>query len=132
MNRTARVLLAVSAVLVVGVLAGCGRSSVRVGWVETLRPGQWEVSYTTFSGTKVEGFAVDAEKTLVLDYEAEVHKGSLVIEVHDPDGEVLWSATLPEDAGEMAEVRLHGDGRHSIVARGDETGGGFDLCWELK
>jgi len=132
MNHARRILLAVSVLLAFGLLSGCKQSSVAIGWVASQRPGHWEASYTTFTGSKIASVPTDAGEALTLEYTAEVDKGSLIIEVQDPDDEVLWDVTLRENAAEIIELRLDQDGRHAIVVRGDDAGGSFVLSWEVR
>ena len=118
--------------LLAGLLAACGRSTVEIGMMETTLPGSWEASYRTFSGAKRNTFGADAGETLVLDYKVVVDKGMLSLRVENPDGEDLWDLSLEEEAADTVEVPLNTDGRYTIVVEGDATGGGFDLSWELK
>ena len=113
-------------------LAGCGRSTVEVGMVETTLPGQWQASYETFSGTKTNTFTADEGSLLILDYVVEVEKGTLTLRVESPDDEVLWEAGLEDEAESFVEIPLEQDRRYTLVVEGDATGGSFGLAWEVE
>ena len=74
----------------------------------------------------------DAGEMLVLQYAAEVNKGSLGIMVETPDDEMLWHVSLDEDTEDMADFPVEQDGRYSIVVRADGTAGSFDLTWRVE
>ena len=131
MNRKTIVWFIIS-VLFAGLLVGCGQSSLEVGMVETNLPGQWEASYTTFTGTKVETIRADAGQTLILNYEVAVDKGDLAIKVDRPEGGSLLDLSFQEDGQDTVEIAIGQDGRHTITIEGDNAGGGFDLSWKLE
>jgi NADPH:quinone reductase-like Zn-dependent oxidoreductase len=132
MYRLPRAAFLISIILLAGLLAACEADRVAVGMRETNLPGQWQATYTTFSGTKVDTFRADAGQSLVLDYETEVDKGSLSIQVENPDDEVLWDVAFDEGGADTIRVDLNQDGRYAIVLKGEDAGGSWDLEWELE
>ena len=132
MDKLQRAFFFISTILFVGLLAGCAADRVAVGMRETNLPGQWQATYTTFSGTKADTFPADAGQTLVLEYETEVDKGSLTLQVESPDDEVLWETALEEGGADTVRVALNQDGRYAIVLSGEDTGGSWDLEWEIE
>lgn len=119
------------ALVLVGLVTGCGQSSVEVGMVETNLPGRWEASYSTFTGTKLDSIPAQAGETLLLEYEVEVNKGDLSIEIRHSEGGSLWDVSLQEDADNRVELALEQDGPYTIAIEGDNAGGSFRLYWEL-
>lgn len=132
MSRLPRAAFLISIILLAGLLTACEADRVAVGMRETNLPGQWQATYTTFSGTEVDTFSVDAGQTLVLEYETEVEKGSLTIQVENPDDEVLWDTSFDEGDADTVRVDLEQDGRYAIVLIGEDTGGSWDLEWEIE
>ena len=115
-----------------GGLVGCGRTTVRIGWLESNLPGRFSASYVTFTGSESRRVQVDAGETLVLTYDVEVTRSTLAIRVEAPDDRVLWDRSFPGDAQGSVELPLEQDGWHSIVVDGDSTGGSFRLSWALE
>jgi hypothetical protein len=113
----------------VGLQAGCGGSGVRLGWVETSSPGHIAASYFEFTGTEVRTIQAQAGDILHLEYDAEVDRGMLEIEVEDPFGETIWCASLCENCGETKELPADEAGCYTLLIRGEATAGGFDLAW---
>lgn len=132
MRKSPRTAVLTSIILLAVLLSACEADRIATGMRETKLPGQWQATYTTFSGTEVDTFRADAGQTLVLEYETEVEKGSLTIQVENPDDEVLWDAAFDEGGADSVRVALNQDGRHAIVLVGEDTGGSWDLEWEIE
>lgn len=132
MRRTQINLLTISLLVVIGLITGCGQSSLEIGMVETNLPGRWEASYATFTGIKVNRIQADAGQILTLEYEIQVDKGDLSIAVSHEENEALWDVSLREDAKDTVELTLEQDGPYALTIEGDNAGGSFDLSWEVK
>lgn len=132
MDELPRAAFLISIILLAGLLTACEADRVAIGMRETNLPGEWQATYTTFSGTEVDTFRADAGQTLVLQYETDVEKGSLTIQVENPDDEVLWDAAFDEGDADAVTVDLNQDGRYAIVLTGEDTGGSWDLEWEIE
>jgi hypothetical protein len=59
-------------------------------------------------------------------------KGTLTIQIEDPDGALLWGVSLTQDAGDMVSMHVGQAGRHAVVVPGNDTSGRFDLSWEVE
>jgi hypothetical protein len=59
-------------------------------------------------------------------------KGTLTIQIEDPDGALRWCVSLAQDAGDMVSIQVGQAGRHAIVVQGNGTAGSFDLSWEVE
>jgi hypothetical protein len=132
MRHVSRARLLLLAVLLSALLAGCGQTTVEIGLKETQQPGHWQASYLTFSGTKTDTVEGSAGKTLVLNYHAVVEKGTLEIRVENASKNVLWEASIQEDVDETVQLLMYQDGRYDIIVHGLDTGGSFDLTWQLQ
>ena len=132
MNHVGKALLLIMAVLLLALAVGCGQSRTQIGWVESNLPGSFAASYVSFSGSEVRTVRANAGETLVLQYAADVHKGTLGVMVEAPDGEMLWHMSLDEDAEDMVDFPVEQAGRYSIIVRGDGAAGSFDLSWEVE
>lgn len=118
--------------LTIAMLVGCARSTIKIGWSGTSRPGVKAYSYTTFNGREKSTFRAEEGEMIVLDYEVTVDKGSLTLRVENPDGESLWEESFEEDGEDSVEISVDTSGRHQIVIVGNDTGGSFDLSWEIE
>jgi hypothetical protein len=119
-------LLALASAMVVG----CSR--VQIGWIETSLPGQFKASYQTFTGTERRRVRLQEGEMLALAYEATVEKGTLAFEVQDPSGESIWSLTLDQEDTGSVDLTAERGGNYRIVVRGEDTGGSFNLNWEVS
>ena len=131
--RMKRTLLLTMALLVVsGVLAGCGgRSTLKIGWRGSdARRRKW-ANYVSFSGVERASFRAQAGEVIRLDYDVEVEKGSLTIQLLDPDGEAAWEKTFEEGDADEVVVRVSQNGRYRLHIEGNETGGSYDVSWEI-
>lgn len=132
MNTIRKAVWILTAVILGGFLIGCGRTTFRLGWLESNRPGRFSASYVTFTGSESRWLQVDAGDRLVLTYDVEVAKGRLALKIEAPDDRILWWRSFSDDAQGSAELALEQGGRHSIVSDGDRTGGSFRLSWALQ
>jgi hypothetical protein len=132
MKQTRKALLAALLVALVGLLVGCRGSSVRLGWIETSSPGHIAASYSEFTGTEVRTIQAQPGDTLCLEYDAEVDKGSLRLEVEDPFGQIIWCTSLCEDCGESNALPVEEGGCYTVLVWGEETAGSFDLSWAKR
>lgn len=126
------VLILALSLLLAGLLAGCQADTVEIGMVETKLANDWRASYTTFTGTKTDRLQAEAGQTLRLGYDVEVSKGTLTIEVQNPDDGVVWDLSLAEGDSGAVEVPVEQEGTYTLVLRGDDAGGSFDLTWNIQ
>ena len=118
--------------LLTHLLAGCGSSSLKVGWRETSSLKRKQVQYVTFDGTQTKTFRAEAGQTITLDYEVTVEKGSLALKLVAPGGESLWEKTHNEDGEDAVSVTVPDDGRYTLRIEGEQTGGSFDISWSVQ
>lgn len=122
---------ALASLLMTSLLAGCGSSTVKIGWVGSSGPGRMGYRYTTFDGVERKMFRSEADQAITLDYDVTVEKGALVLKVVAPDGEGLWEETFREDASDTVTLMAPQNGLCTIRVEGQATGGGFDLSWSV-
>jgi hypothetical protein len=129
--RTRRALIVGVVVLALGgILVGCGRSSVRIGWRETSGLRHKTARYRSFDGMERSSFRARSGDTIEVDYEVEVEEGTLTLTLTDPDGEALWEETFQENAADVLRLSAPRDGRYRLRIKGDSTQGAFDVSWQ--
>jgi hypothetical protein len=126
MNLIRKVVLVMATVL----LAGCG-STVEIGLSETVQPDKWQATYETFTGTKTQGVLGSVGQTLAVTYNVVVDRGSLEIKIQDATTHVLEDVTIYESAQGTLQFQVFQTGQYDIIVVGAETGGSFDLSWQL-
>jgi len=134
LNALPLVALAVGALallLMTSLLAGCGSSTVKVGWVGSSGPGRMGYRYTTFDGVERKMFRAEADQAITLNYDVTIKTGSLLLKVVAPDGESIWETTFREDAADTVTLTASQDGLCAIRVEGQATGGSFDLSWSV-
>lgn len=129
---TSRITLLVFSLVLGLVLASCGQSSIEIGMVETNLPGNWEASYQTFTGEKTDTFRAEEGQTLAIEYDFQVEKGTLNIEINNPEDQVIWDLQIEADQANTTQIHLTNSGRYSIIIEGQTTGGGWNIDWEIQ
>lgn len=119
-------------VLLLGLVACEGASGLRVGWMETSRPGSVRVSYNSFTGREAEALRADAGDPIIVDYEVTVEKGTLAMRLEGPDETELWSETFEADAEGQIRREAPQDGSYRLIVRGEDAGGGYELTWGIE
>jgi hypothetical protein len=132
MDRKRSVCLLLTALLLGGFLAACGRSSIVIGMREMHLPGDWQANYSTFTGVKSDSFQADAGQTLILDYDAQVDKGALSIQVENPADKLVWEAQLQEAQSDSVQILLDQTGRYVLRIAGENASGSWDLQWNIE
>lgn len=112
-------------------LAGCGSSSLKIGWRETSGLKRKHAEYVTFDGTQSKAFRAEAGQTIQLDGEVTVEKGALHLKLASPGGETLWEESYQEGGDASVSMTAPEDGRYTLRIEGEETGGGFDISWSV-
>ena len=108
-------------------LSAC--SSIKIGWAATHTPGNMTARYIFFTGTE-RGTAELAEgETLVLNYDATLHSGSLSISVADPTGIQVWQVLARDNKNEEVKIPAGKPGLYEIMITGKNTRGDFAVAW---
>jgi hypothetical protein len=113
-------------------LVGCGRSTVKIGWRETSGLKHTRANYVAFDGVEKRSFRAKEGETIALEGEVTVEKGSLTIELADPNDKILWEQTYTQDGDLSISMTASETGFYALRIVGDETGGGFDLSWDVN
>ena len=118
-------------VVLVGLLTVLTACNYRQGWVEVTYSDSMRATYALFDGQS--GMAVDlaAGEMMTLAYDLEIIKGSLSLQIVDPDRTVVWEASFSESSAGSASVIVENEGSYRLVVIGNSTKGGFDLHWEI-
>ena len=121
----------IRSVAILGLLAVLSACNYHQGWVEVTYSDRMRASYTLFDGQS--GTAVDlaAGETMSLAYDLEITKGSLSLQIVDPDRMVVWEDSFSESSVGSASVTADNGGSYRLVIIGKSSRGGFDLHWEI-
>lgn len=122
-----KILFVLTLVMIVA-LSACTR---QVSWVGMNYGNQYTATYELFDGKQKETIQLTAGETLTLTYDVEVKKGSLTLQFEDSDREIVWAETFLESAEDVYSYTAETSGRYTLTVIGDQTGGGFDLSWEI-
>ena len=103
----------------------------KILWIENSGLNKFSASYRIFTGDEVRKFTAKENQKITLDYEAEVNKGTLIIEFKDFDGEKLWKLELNQDDKINEEKVWDAEkaGEYILNIKGEETGGSFNIKW---
>ena len=109
-------------------LASC---NYRQGWVEVTYRDRIQATYAFFDGQHGTSVEVPAGDRLMFAYDLEVFKGRLSLQIHDPERRVVWEAEFTENSSGSFSFTAKTGGLYRLIVLGEETGGGFDLNWEI-
>lgn len=124
------VLAAFTVLFVLGVCS-CQTSNVRIGWAGSNIPGNIAYSYTRFTGEETDYFVAASGQKLILEYTAEVHEGSLDMQIEGTEQQVLWGNYLEQSAEDEIEIYLEEPGMYQVIIKGNDTEGSFRITWQL-
>jgi len=119
-----------AACICVGVLGGFWE--IKLGWSGSDEINEAHYNYLLFTGSFSRQIIVNDGRFLILYYDVVVNRGSLTISVIKVPGQTLWSQRFDENSSGSVRIALNGGGVYSIVVRGRDAGGGFDLRWEVS
>jgi len=120
-------------------LSACGGGSlhlgklkigeVRIGMFETRGPNHMAYSYTTFSGHESDPIELESGQILTVDYQVQMTKGSLTIEIQSPQNKVLWQKNFDSDASDSIKIQAQESGQHFMIISAEAAGGSVDVSW---
>ena len=126
-------------ILIIGtLLSGCDFSTkikigeVRLGMFGDHQDSHLYYSYRTFTGVESDRIQAEKGQTIAFSYQVSIDKGSLIIEWQDPQGEVLWHQVYESDAQNALEIPVETAGTHTIIIQGNDTGGSFEVSWQVN
>ncbi|MGE5579651.1 MAG: hypothetical protein ACM3WU_06335 [Bacillota bacterium] len=129
MRKSRQVVLAVVVLAAAFVLAGC---SMKIGWISTSSRASMKARFYYFDGTQDKDVRLAAGDTLVVDYGISLKKGSLIILLDGPQGEVIREVgEVGDNSGTISfEAPVAGDYRISLV--GESARGTYDVKWSIE
>ena len=106
--------------------------NLQIGMVESSGFNSTEAHFHTLTGRKSWRENLREGDTFSLEYDASLEKGSLLLQVENSQGEVIWEKTVAEgeSAGEEMELTAGESGTYTIAVVGDDAGGEYELAWE--
>ena len=110
----------VAAVIIVSVVFGTGRSSVRMGYVGHAGRQSWSASYAMLTGRERHTLHPEGN---VLHVEVETQSGSISMEMKDGEGNVIFSGSDIQTSSFDVEAA----GKTAITIRADDHKGGFEI-----
>ena len=136
-NKT-QIYLLFTIFLIGSVLSGCDFTSkikigeVRLGMFGDHQDSHSYYSYSTFTGVESERLQAEKGQSIAFSYQVSVEKGSLIIELQDPNGEVLWHQVHETHAQDQLEIPVETTGIQTIIIQGKDAGGSFEVSWQVK
>lgn len=119
-----------SLLLLTMILAACS-PQIRIAWAGTSMGNEMNYRYRTFTGTEFARVEAEEGQELNVDYAVAVDKGTLTLRLVGPEEQVLWEEQYREDVQGEYSLAPTQDGTYRIGVEGDETGGSFDIAWQL-
>ncbi len=110
----------VAAVIIVSVVFGTGRSSVRIGYVGHSGRQSWSASYAMLTGRERHTLHPKGD---ALHVEVETRSGDLSMEMEDGAGNVIFSESDIQTSSFNVEV----SGKTVITVRAEGHRGGFEI-----
>jgi hypothetical protein len=118
----------IAVLILLSILTSC---NYRQGWVEVTYSDRMLATYSLFDGQSRTTVGLAAGEMMALEYDLEITKGSLSLQIVDPDRVVVWEDSFSESSTGSTSITAEIEGRYHLVVIGDSTKGGFDLRWEI-
>lgn len=112
--------------------AGC---TVEIGMLSSSVNRQMQARYTYFDGMKSKSVPLQQGDSLLLNFEAVVESGSLMLRLRDPDRDVIWEKQYPaskEDYRSAYTLEVPRTGSYRMEVEADQSQGSFNLSWEAQ
>lgn len=100
-----------------------------VGSISSNMGSQMKQSYESFEGTKYRTIAIVKGAEFHLKAQIETETGSLTLSFIDPNGEVLYSVSNPEEVLEV-KIPIFISGEYRLQVEGEHKGS-YNLNWDV-
>lgn len=127
--KNKRVFLGIMVLAIVTVLAACDKRVMFVGSSSSTKH-KIAASYKLFSGTDEKKISLKKGETLAVDYQSEVKKGELTINLYDPDDQLVESLSTGESGNEKIEISK--DGKYQFKIKGKHTKGSYKITYKIE
>ena len=137
-TNKSHIYLLFTVLIIATLLSGCDFSSkirigeVRLGMFGDNKGSYMNYSYGTFTGVESDQVQAINGQTIAFPYVVSVNKGSVLIEWQDPEGEVVWQKRFESNAQGVIEIPVATTGTYTIIIQGKDTGGSFEISWQVK
>jgi hypothetical protein len=118
-------------IIILGFLSFLTGCNYRRGWVEVTYSDRLRATYSLFNGQNGATVGLAAGESVSLTYDLEISKGSITLQVIDPDRKVIWEEDFCEDGTGSTSIPAALEGKYQFVVLGEKTRGSFDLHWEI-
>jgi len=119
----------IASLMILIVLTAC---TIKVGWVSINFGNRFSASYRRFDGKQVDRIRIKPAETLILNYEVEVNKGALTLQMINPQGDLIWTEKFLEDEESQFVFTAETGGIYKVIVMGEQTGGSFKLDWVIE
>jgi hypothetical protein len=106
--------------------------TIKVGWVSINFGNRFSASYQRFNGKQMDSIRMEPSETLTLNYEIEVNKGALSLQIINPQGDLIWVEKFIEDAKSNFIFTSETGGVYKVIVLGEQTGGSYKLDWVIE
>jgi len=106
--------------------------TIKVGWVSINFGNRFSASYQHFNGKQVDRIRMKPGETLTLNYEIEVDKGALSLQIINPQGDLIWKEKFLKNAESQFVFTAETGGVYKVIVLGEQTGGSFKLDWVIE
>lgn len=113
-------------------VSACSTSSIRIGWSCTNGINEFDCKYREFTGREIEEIDLNADDTVEIMYDVEVESGILVIQIEDPEGEIVWKIEQVDNYSDEVTLPADEKGRYRMIVEGQETQGSFLIEWDIE
>ncbi len=100
-----------------------------------LAPAHAASNFQSFTGVQRLNVPGAGGKSLVLEYQALLNRGSLSIQAENPQGGVVWQAAVPAggtSTHDTTNIPMNQSGDYIIVVQGQAAEGTLDLSWRFQ
>lgn len=129
--RNLKAVLAITVALTILAVALSGCSLVR-GWNGDTNRSRRQASFGTLNASDPNEVSMTAGQTMDLSYSVTLNKGTLIITVLDPDGNVVFNTEFYRSDRGGTQIVAETSGTYKVVATGREAGGKYDIRWNVK
>jgi len=117
-------------ILVLCILSGCDSSTIKLDWVCFNGPNKLDCNYSLFTGQETKEIFLNKSEILEVDFEGEVDSGLLILEIEDPQGQIIWKTENTDQYIGCRTIPVFLTGRYHLIAIGQDTKGSFQIEWQ--
>ena len=117
-------------------MSSCTFNKIKLGDVRMMygsnEDGHIAYTFSTFSDFEHGNVEASEGQIISFSYQVNIERGILNLEWQDPDGVVLWQKSFTEGDIGLTDIAVESSGLYSIIIQGKNSGGDFDVSWDLE